>query len=123
MNIEGPKAEADTAKQIITLSTGALAFTVTFLEKINAPAATLAPNALYVSWLLFGLTIALALWYLVAQNGTIDAIARKENGWEMSEDQERAANGGRDHVKAPAMLMYGCFFCAVITLIASGIFR
>jgi len=123
MNIEGPKAEADTAKQIITLSTGALAFTVTFLEKTNASAATLAPNTLYVSWLLFGLTIALALWYLVAQNGTIDAVARKENGWEISKDQERAANGGRGHVKLPAMLMYVSFFSAVITLIASGIYR
>lgn len=123
MNIEGPKAEADTAKQIITLSTGALAFTVTFLEKTNASAATLAPKTLYVSWLLFGLTIALALWYLVAQNGTIDAVARKENGWEMSEAQEHAAKGGRGHVKLPAMLMYGSFFSAVITLIASGIYR
>jgi len=35
MNVEGPKAEADTAKQIIALSTGAVAFTVTFLEKFK----------------------------------------------------------------------------------------
>ncbi len=123
MNIEGPKAEAETAKQIITLSTGALAFTVTFLEKISSSSAVLAPNTLYVSWLLFGLTIALALWYLVAQNGTIDAVARKENGWEMSEDQELAANGDQGHAKLPGMLMYVSFFCAVIALIASGIYR
>ena len=37
MNLDGPKAEADNAKQIITLSTGALAFTVTFLEKFRHP--------------------------------------------------------------------------------------
>lgn len=122
MNIEGPKSEAEVAKQIITLSTGAVALTVTFLEKFSASDSANVLSWLkgpYLSWLLFGLTIAFALWYLMALNGTIVAIGRKENGWEMTEAQKRAADGDDNHTKLPGLLMIAFFFLAVVALIIS----
>lgn len=138
MNIEGPKAEADVAKQIISLSTGAVAFTVTFLEKFKVPsdsaaaatenvAGKTAPlvlsTGIYLSWLLFGLTIAFALWYLMTLNGTIVAMGRKENGFALTTAQERAAKGGVEHTKLPGVLMVLTFLLAVIALIWGGIVR
>lgn len=137
MNIEAPKAEADVAKQIISLSTAAVAFTVTFLEKFKAPGdpATgtaesagnntllVLSNGLYWSWLLFGLTIAFALWYLMALNGTIVAMCRKENDFVLTPAQKRAAEGGEEHTKLPGVLMVLTFLLAVIALIWGGIVR
>ena len=124
MNIEGPKAEADTAKQIITLSTGAVAFTVTFLEKFKstgkAGPVTL-PISLYVAWLLFGASIAFALWYLMALNGTISAIGRKENGWPLSPAEQLSVDGDEGNTKIPGILMVVCFFSSVVAVIAVGI--
>lgn len=132
MNIDAPKAEADVAKQIISLSTAAVAFTVTFLEKFKAPGDSAAAgktallvlsNGLYLSWLLFGLTIAFALWYLMALNGTIVAMCRMDNGFALTEAQERAANGDDGHTKLPGVLMVLAFLLAVIALIWGGIVR
>jgi hypothetical protein len=92
--IDGLKASADIAKQIITLSTGAVAFTVTFLDKFTAhdkgPIHDV-PYGLYVAWALFGLTVLLSLWTLMAITGTLDAIDRQANGWNLSESQKAAA--------------------------------
>ena len=123
MNIEGPKAEADTAKQIITLSTGAVAFTVTFLEKFKSGgkgAALELPPALYVVWLLLGATIFFALWYLMALNGTIAALGRKDNGWTLSPAEQKTVDGDEGNTKLPGILMVAAFFLAVVALIVVG---
>jgi hypothetical protein len=123
MNLDGPKAEADNAKQIITLSTGALAFTVTFLEKFRTPAAGQAlplPTGLYVAWALFGLTIGLALWYLMALTGNISAVARKENGWPLTPNERLSADGDESNARLPGLLMVASFFLSIISLIWLG---
>jgi hypothetical protein len=122
MNLEGPKASIETAKQIITLSTGAIAFTVTFIEnfKVSVGGAHSVPKGLYVSWVLFGLSTGFALWYLMALNGNISAIARKENGWELTPAEALSAAGDEGNTLLPGWLMMGSFLLAVGSLIWIG---
>jgi hypothetical protein len=123
MNLEGPKAEVETAKQVITLSTGAIAFTVTFLEKFKSPGKDQAlemPAGLYICWVLFGIAIGSALWYLMALNGNISAIAKKENGWNLTPAEQLSANGDEGNTRIPGWLMMGTFFLAVVALISVG---
>jgi hypothetical protein len=122
-SIEGLKAAADIAKQIIALSTGSVAFTITFLDKFQVRGkdqfATI-PLALYVSWVLFGATILFALFHLMGITGSLESIDRKTNGWSLTPDQTKAANGGTDHLRWPGMAMLAFFLFAVIAMIASG---
>ena len=122
VNIEGPKAEAEVAKQIIALATGAVAFTVTFLEKFSpgGRGPSEAPWALYTAWVLFGLTVGFALWYLMALNGNVSAMARKENGFTLSPAEQLSADGDESNTKAPGLLMVGSFLLGVIALIVLG---
>lgn len=123
MNLDGPKAETETAKQIISLSTGAVAFTVTFLEKFKTHdqgAAIEMPLGLYVAWVLFAVAIGCALWHLMALNGNISAIARKENGWTLTAAEQLSADGDEGNTKIPGLLMIASFFFAVVALIWVG---
>lgn len=123
MNLDGPKAEAENAKQVIALCTGALAFTVTFLEKfrpvVKGEPLPL-PVAIYAAWLLFGLTIGFALWYLMALTGNISAVARKENGWPLSDTEQLSADGDEANARLPGLLMVASFFLSIIALIVLG---
>lgn len=122
-NLDGPKAEAENAKQIITLSTGAVAFTVTFLEKFRTHAegtAIALPRGLYLAWILFGLTIGFALWYLMALTGNISAVARKENGWPLSPAEQQSADGDETNTRWPGLLMVGAFLLAILAMIWVG---
>ena len=122
-SIEGPKAAIDITKQIITLSTGAVAFTITFLEKFSAAPEgqpLKVPDALYVAWVLFGFTILFALLNLMGITGTLESLDRKDNGWSLTRDQQLAAGGGKTHEHWPALLMLGCFLLAVIAMIVAG---
>lgn len=123
MNLDGPKAEAENAKQVIALCTGALAFTVTFLDKFRPMAKGTPlplPWSLYAAWLLFGLTIAFALWYLMALTGNIGAIGRKENGWTLSAAEQISADGDESNTRLPGLLMVASFTLSVIALITLG---
>jgi hypothetical protein len=81
--IEGLKAGIELAKQIITLSTGMVALTVTFLKDIVSPDATAArhvPLAMAVAWFAYVIAILAALLGLMAISGTLthlDRIAMK----------------------------------------------
>jgi hypothetical protein len=119
MNLDGPKAEAENAKQVIGLCTGALAFTVTFLDKFR-PAGQPPPVSLYAAWILFGLTIGFALWYLMALTGNISAVARRENGWTVSRAEQLSADGDESNARLPGLLMVGSFFLAILALVALG---
>lgn len=123
MNLDGPKAEAENAKQVIALCTGALAFTVTFLDKFRPTAAGKPlplPWSLYAAWLLFGLTIAFALWYLMALTGNISAVGRQQNGWDLSPAEQRSADGDESNARLPGLMMIASFFLSVLALIALG---
>lgn len=124
MQIEGLKAQADIAKQIIALSTGAVAFTVTFIEKFthaDSGNAFRLPWGLYVCWGLFGVSIILAMWYLMAVTGSIEAIDRKVNGWALTQAQQQSANGDTGNLKLPGVAMVVVFVAAVLAMIIVGI--
>jgi len=96
-SIEGFKAAIDIAKQVIALSTGAVAFTVTFLDKfVSRPTGQAAaiPASLYVAWVLFGAAIFFAMFQLMGITGSLESIDRKANGWPLTPEQETAASGG-----------------------------
>ena len=120
------KAQADIAKQIITLCSGAVGFTVTFLDKFTAHAQgypAKIPVSLYVAWVLFGLDIIFSLWTLTAITGTLDVLDRKNNEWAMlNARQVKIANGKSksEHVNRPAMAMLATFLLAVLAMIWTG---
>lgn len=122
LQAEGVKGQADLAKQIITLSTGAIAFTVTFLEKFSSTVdgRLVAPGQLYVAWLLFVVAIITALWNLMALNGTLEALDFHANGWTASDNQKLAAEGNDAHSRLPALLMLAAFVGALVVLGIAG---
>jgi hypothetical protein len=123
MQIEGLKARLETAKQIIALSTGAVAFTVTFIEKFthtDSGNAFQLPWGLYTCWALFGAAIVLAMWYLLAITGSIEAIDRKVNGWPLTPAQQQSADGDDGNLKFPGVAMLVAFLAAVIMMIVVG---
>lgn len=123
LHVEGLKASAEIAKQTIALATGAIAFTVTFLEKFtktNSGAAIAPPDELYAAWGLLGVSALCAMWTLMALNGTLESLDRKANGWSLSPHQEKAATGEAANVKTPALAMMCTFLLGIATLILAG---
>lgn len=81
--VEGLKSATEKTKQIITLSTGVVAITVTFFDKFGMPVQNMPrelPWTLFVAWGFFGFAIVTAIWTLGAITGTLDALDRKANG-------------------------------------------
>lgn len=126
LSCEGLKAAADATKQIITLSTGVIALTVTFLERIMQPQSGAAghsvPWTMLAAWVLFGLAILAATVTLGAVAGTLDAIDRKQNGLPMDSNQnaaiENLARGS--NVQVPARLMSLFFALAMGFTVTTG---
>jgi hypothetical protein len=126
LSSEGLKAAADTTKQIITLATGVIALTVTFLEKIVQPqagaAARTVPWTMFAAWIAFGFSILAAVVTLGAVTGTLDALDRKSNGLPLSSEQEVAVNALSSglNVRAPATVMSLLFIGGMALTIATG---
>ena len=126
---EGLKAAADATKQVITLSTGVIALTVTFLEKILVPAAGSVPRpvpwTMFVAWVAFGLAVIAGVATLGAISGTLDALDRKANGLATTPEQDSAAvalvNG--TNVRLPALAMSVLFVLGMLFTIATGFLR
>jgi hypothetical protein len=126
VSLEGLKSAADAAKQIITLCTGLIAITVTFLEKIVAPVSAGArdvPWPMFAAWVLFGLAIIAGVMTLLGITGTLDAIDRQQNGLPLNEHQKAAIAGqayGQNIVRW-SMSMVVLFLAGVGFTIATGI--
>jgi hypothetical protein len=123
MQNEGIKAAVDTAKQIITLSTGVIALTMTFLDKFLPGASPkVVPWTVTVAWIGFGLAIVFSVWTLMALTGTLTALDRKANGLSLTPAQSSAVDAYGDNVKVPATGMVLCFLFGIALTIATGIF-
>lgn len=125
--MEGLKAAQETTKQIIALSTGVIALTITFLEKIVQPDASIPrsfPWTLKGGWICFGLAILFAMWTLMAITGTLNALDRKELKLSLDDDQTRATNelAHGSNVRIPSMLMLFFFLVATSFTIGTGFF-
>src|SRR5258706_7065473 len=126
-SFEGLKAAADTIKQIIALSTGVIALTITFLEKVLQPlpkeGARTVPWTMLAGWILFGLTILVGLLALGSVVGTLNAIDRKRIGLSLTRKQQKAAEdlaGGKSDVRKLAFYTYVLFFLGIVLTIATG---
>lgn len=80
MNIEIQKAfdfAADLVKQLITLSTGIIALTVTFSKDIFADNCAFYTDWLISAWVAYLISIICGLWALMALTGTLDPPKRQ----------------------------------------------
>jgi hypothetical protein len=110
--VEGVKAASALAGQMITLSTGLIALTVTFVKEFRPPgaAALAAPWPLMVAWACFMLAIVAGLWTQMAVTGSL---ARQD-----SDGVPASANA--PNVRLPGLLVVCCFVAGIVFTIVSG---
>ncbi len=111
-NLEGLKSAGTLTGQVITVSSGLLAFTVTFVEKFtprSAPGLT-APIELKISWLCLIVAIVFAFWTSMALTGTLIEI---DAGRRQVSDSQASS-------RVPAFLMFLFFVGGVISLVVAG---
>ncbi len=126
LSSEGLKSAADTTKQIITLSTGVIALTVTFLEKIVQPqvqgAARTVPWTMFGAWICFGVAIITGVMTLMAITGSLDALDRKQNNLATTNPQDRAISSlaSGSNIRIPATAMSLSFVLAMVLTIITG---
>jgi hypothetical protein len=76
---------ADLSKQLITLSSGIIALTVTFAKDIFKDAPPCAQNWLVAAWIVYFISILGGIWHLMALTGTLDPMDSKTKisiqGW------------------------------------------
>ncbi len=121
---KGLKATGEIAKQVITLCTGAVAFTVTFLDKLTVLGKDdlrHVASGLYAAWAFFGLAIICSLWTLAAITRTLVSLDRQANGWPLSESERLASQGDSASVQFPAFMTLATFLAAVLALIWTGV--
>ena len=125
--MEGLKTALETTKQIITLSTGVITLTVTFLEKIVEPQGGTGrhvPGTLKIGWICFGLAIAFAVWTLMAITGSVNALDRKAHQLPLNDAQKQATEELADgtNIRVPAVLMLLFFAVGTALIIATGFY-
>jgi hypothetical protein len=109
--IEGLKAINTLVGQMITVASGLLAFTVTFVEKFTPKDTSIqAPWTLKTSWVSLVLTIVFGFWTLMAAAGTLNEI----------DEGKPESNPARWNIRLPALLMIAAFLAALSFLIAAG---
>lgn len=65
---------ADLSKQLITLSSGIIALTVTFAKDIFKSAPADAQDWLIAAWIAYFISILGGIWHLMALTGTLDPL-------------------------------------------------
>jgi hypothetical protein len=109
---KGLEFAADLAKQIITLSTGAIALTLTFAEKFDpdgkAPVSVGA--AMLWAWGFYVLSVVGAIWFLMALSGSANEIAK---------GNVQHANVMNTNTRIPASIMICAFVAALVLTIFS----
>ncbi len=118
--VEGLKAAADTTKQIITLSTGIMALTVTFAKEFKVGSGALSvPGTLQISWLAFFLAILFAILTLMAVTGSLSQIDRSTD----EQAQRALADCNASNIRLPAIAMIICFLVglALTAIVGSSV--
>jgi hypothetical protein len=119
--LEGLKSAAEVAKQLISLSTGVVALTVTFLEKIvTKDVPRTVPPLLKWACGGYGLTIFFGCLTLMAITGTFSAYDRKANDLPLNAYQARSVEGHESNIRIPALAMVLCFVISLVLTILTG---
>jgi hypothetical protein len=109
--IEGLKSSNALVAQIITVSAGLLAFTVTFVDKFTPKEEPpVVPYQLKLSWLFLVLTIIVGFWTTGAITGTLNLLDRGV----------AESNEGRTNILYPARFMVATLVISVGCLIWAG---
>jgi hypothetical protein len=95
----------DLVKQIITLSTGVIALSITFSKDFATTAPRGARTLLAVSWIGYIAAIALGIWTLMAMTGSLH-------------DGKKSINDS--NIRVPAGLHFICFLAALVLTIIAG---
>lgn len=109
MPAEGLKAASNATKQIITLSTGITALTVTFAKEFKVAGALTVPWQLKWAWIAYGATLFFAVWSLLAITGTL-----------AKSDANLAASPSDKNIIIPAVPMVLLFIAAFGLTICAG---
>lgn len=108
--LSGFNSANDLAKQLITLSTGILALSITFIKDILKGDGHLVKWPLVFSWLLYFLSIVFGIWTMMAITGSIfEAV---------SSSSPQAMYG--TNIQRPATLQILAFLVATLSLIFYG---
>ena len=111
MSTSGLDRAYETTKQIITLSTGIIALTVTFAKEFKtSDTDRTVPLSLKISWLLYCASVIFGVWTLMAITGTLH---------ELDSGGAKTNPGGRN-ITLPAGLMMVAFVGGIVTTIWSG---
>jgi hypothetical protein len=105
---------ADLVKQLITLSTGLIALTVTFQKDIFVHAQPSAACLLVASWIALMLSVICGVWALMALTGTLDPLGH--NGEDMPTISIQGGN-----CRLPTGLQVVCFLSGIGLAIAYAV--
>lgn len=105
---------SNSVKQLITLSTGIVALTITFAKDI-LHGVSLGPRALLIgAWLVYLLSITFGVWTLLALTGSLEPEGADPQNW------PRASIRGKN-VKIPSVLQVLSFLLGTLLTVAFGI--
>jgi len=116
MNERSKKAfdfAADSTKQLIGLSTGIVALTITFAKDVLGGVGPGLRVLLAVSWLIYLLSILCGCWALLALTGTLEP--------EAEEDKREAARIRGSNVTVPSLAQIGTFLLGTLLIIIVAI--
>lgn len=113
MAVEGLKAALSLTGQIVTLSSGLIGLTVTFVKEFRPPGAgpLAAPGILQLSWLAFALSVCFGIWTQMAITGTLNQV----------DSGSTETNPSRSNIRTPAALMLLAFAVGVGLTVAAGV--
>jgi len=101
----------DVTKQVLTLATGILALTITFIKDFANHAPRAAEVLMGLSWVAYLVSVVFGLWTLMALTGTLQPL-RPDN-------LKPSIQG--INVRRPATLQLACFFVALVLSVWAGI--
>jgi hypothetical protein len=103
---------SDSTKQLITLSTGVLALTITFNKDIVGGDPGQASLILFIAWVLYLLSIVCGIWTLLALTGNLEPTGAHRN----TSPSIRTRN-----VTLPSLLQISAFLLATLLTVIFGI--
>lgn len=120
--VEGLKSAADFAKQLISLSTGVVTITVTFLDKFTPPVGNTkkVPWLLEAAWAGYGITILFGCLTLMAITGTLTLVDRQANGQQLTDADKASIDAYGTNIKTPATGMIISFLLSLALTILAG---
>lgn len=108
MSVDGNRAAADTVKQVIALSTGIIALTITFSKQFGTveEGKTVVPAAFELAWVSLFLSVLFGVWGLMAITGNLN------------QSNVPSAYGG--NVVIPSALMFLAFLVGLGATVCGG---